>query len=153
LKESRDNMDRRKQYTDDSYKKGYEPIMKLMSPAETRSSHMRIEAVRGSAHRAAPSVRADHGIGVPPLAPSLRRCRENSISTRCHVARRSRSATRRNLSTRVRQRSREFYEGSVAVSVDGASRRPRRGVRRFLCLGFGWCVGDHRRVDVCSGTG
>jgi len=29
----------------------------------------------------------------------------------------------RNLSTRVRQRSREFYEGSVAVSGDGASRR------------------------------
>jgi hypothetical protein len=31
---------------------------------------------------------------VPPFAPSLRRCRENSISRRCRAAHRSRSATR-----------------------------------------------------------
>jgi len=38
----------------------------------------------------------------PLLAPSLRRCRENSISTRCRVAHHSRSATR-NESPRTRQ--------------------------------------------------
>jgi len=50
----------------------------------------------------------------PLLAPSLRRCRENSISTRCRVVHRSRSTTR-DESPRTRR------AGPTSENADGTS--------------------------------
>jgi hypothetical protein len=56
-----------------------EPILKLMLPAEKRSSRRRIEAARGSEHLAFPTGREDHGIGCARSScarrPSVAVCR------------------------------------------------------------------------------
>lgn len=93
-----------------------EPILKLMWPAETRSSHTRIGAARGSARRAAPSVRAGHGSDCAKSS-----CARRPSAAACHLLCR-RVAARRAAGCAG------GFRGDESPELRAGSRSPCRGI-------------------------